>query len=116
MQIAVDVARLLSALAVLAYGIACLASARMEPEFERYGLARFRHLIGAVECLGALGLLVGPFNHAILVAAAAGLTLTMLAAVATRVRIGDSLVQTLPAAVLLVLNGFVLVMALLRGD
>jgi hypothetical protein len=44
------------------------------------------------------------------------LTLTMLAAVATRVRIGDSLVQTLPAAVLLVLNGFVLVMALLRGD
>ena len=80
----------------------------MDAEFERYGLARFRRLIGALECLGALGLLVGYFNRPVLVLAAAGLTLTMVMAIATRIRIGDSLVRTLPAIVLLALNAFVL--------
>jgi uncharacterized membrane protein YphA (DoxX/SURF4 family) len=116
MQLTFEVSRVLSALSFLAYGTACLASSRMEPEFRRYGLARFRHAIGAVECLGGLGLLVGQFNQPILVIAAAGLTLTMVAAVATRIRLGDSLAQTLPAAFLLVLNAFVLIVALRQGS
>jgi hypothetical protein len=35
----------------------------------------------------------------------------MLMGIATRIRIGDSLAQTLPAAVLFVVNAFVLVVA-----
>ena len=108
MQIVFEVARALSAIAFLFYGIACLFSPRMDAEFERYGLARFRRLIGALECLGALGLLVGHFNRPVLVLAAAGLTLTMVMAIATRIHIGDSLARTLPAIVLLALNAFVL--------
>ena len=108
MQAAFETARALSATAFLVYGIACLVGPHMDAEFERYGLARFRRLIGALECLGALGLLVGHFNRPVLLLAAAGLALTMLMAIATRIRIGDSLVQTLPAIVLLVLNAFVL--------
>jgi small basic protein len=61
-----------------------------------------------LECLGALGLLAGHFNRPLLIAAAAGLALLMLLGIATRVRIGDSLVQMLPAAVLLAMNAFVL--------
>ena len=61
-----------------------------------------------MECLGALGLLVGYFNRPVLVVAAAGLALTMLMGIATRIRIGDSLVQTVPAIVLLIMNAFVL--------
>lgn len=83
----------------------------MNAEFERYGLARFRRPIAAAECLGALGLLAGQFSRPVLVLASAGLALTMLAAVATRVRIHDSLWQTLPAIVLLALNAFVLAVA-----
>ena len=112
MQTAFEIARALSAVAFLFYGIACLASAHMDAEFERYGLARFRRLVGTLECLGALGLLVGQFSHPILVLAAAGLVLTMLMGIATRIRIGDSLVQALPAIVLLVLNAFVLGVAI----
>ena len=115
MQIVFEVARALSAIAFLFYGIACLISPRMDAEFERYGLARFRRLIGALECLGALGLVVGEINRPVLVLAAAGLTLTMLMAIATRIRIGDSLVQTLPAIVLLVMNAFVLGVALTQS-
>ena len=115
MQTAFEIARALSAIAFLAYGIACLVTPRMDAEFERYGLARFRRLIGAVECLGALGLLVGHFNRPVLVLAAAGLTLTMLMAIATRIRIGDSLAKTLPAIVLLVMNAFVLGVAVTQS-
>ncbi len=54
-------------------------------------------------------------GHPALVLAAAGLTLTMLMAIATRIRIGDSLAQTLPAAVLLVVNAFVLGFAVMQS-
>ena len=114
-QIAFEIARALSAIAFLFYGIACLVTTRMKVEFERYGLARFRNLVGALEFLGALGLLVGYFSHPVLVLAAAGLALTMLMGILTRIRIGDSLFQTLPAIVLLILNAFVLGVAITRG-
>jgi uncharacterized membrane protein YphA (DoxX/SURF4 family) len=84
----------------------------MKVEFERYGLAQFRVLVGVLECLGALGLLVGYFNRPVLIVAAAGLALTMLLGIATRIRIGDSLARTLPAIVLLILNAFVLGVAI----
>ena len=112
MQTAFEIARALSAIAFLFYGIACLSTPRMKVEFERYGLARYRSLVGALECLGALGLLVGYFNRPVLVMAAAGLSLTMLLGIATRIRIGDSLALTLPAIVLLILNAFVLGVAI----
>jgi len=115
MQTAFEITRALSAIAFLAYGIACLVTPRMDAEFERYGLARYRRLIGALECLGALGLIVGHFNRPILVLAAAGLTLTMLMAIATRIRIRDSLARTLPAIVLLVMNAFVLGVAVTQS-
>ena len=115
LHIAFEVARAASAAAFLGYGIACLASPRMDAEFKRYGLARFRRLVGALECLGSLGLLVGQFSHPVLVLAAGGLTLLMFLAVFTRVRIGDSLVQALPAAVLLILNAFVMGAAIARA-
>jgi hypothetical protein len=108
MQIAFEIARALSALAFLFYGITCLVTARMVAEFERYRLSRLRRTVGVLECLGALGLLVGHFNRPLLIAAATGLALLMLLGIATRIRIGDSLTQMLPAAALLILNAFVL--------
>ncbi|MFM8872604.1 MAG: DoxX family protein [Phycisphaerales bacterium] len=113
--ISFETARAASAAAFLGYGIACLLSERMDVEFRRYGLARFRRLVGTLECLGALGLLAGHFSRPVLVLAAAGLTLLMLLAVVTRIRIGDSFAQALPAIVLLLLNAFVLVVAVTRS-
>lgn len=108
MKTAFEIARALSAVTFLFYGVVCIFTSRMEVEFERYGLARYRILVGALECLGAVGLLVGYFNRPVLVVAAAGLALTMLMGIATRIRVGDSLAKTLPAIVLLILNAFVL--------
>lgn len=104
-EIPIEGARVVSMLAFLGYGLACLFSDHMADEFERFGLARMRRLTGALEVLGALGLGAGYVLPVIGVAAAAGLALLMLLGVATRVRVGDSLADSLPALVLFALNG-----------
>lgn len=42
----------------LFYGVLCLFADGMVDEFERYGLSRFRRLTGALEVLGATGLVI----------------------------------------------------------
>ena len=106
-DIAFETSRALSIATFFFYGWACLRSAAMALEFERYGLARLRKLTGCLEILGALGLLVGYANPLALVLASGGLSLLMLMGVATRLRIRDSIMATLPALVLLVMNAFI---------
>lgn len=107
MQVAFEVFRALSALAFVGYGSACLTTRHMTVEFERFGLARFRRLVGALELMGGMGLLVGYVYRPLLLLSSAGLTLLMLLGVLTRVRIRDSVVETLPAFVLFLMNGYV---------
>lgn len=112
MQITFEVARAISILAFLFYGVTCLVTTRMVAEFQRYGLGRFRRLVGALQFIGAVGMLAGYAYQSLLIVSAAGLTLLMLLGIATRIRIGDTLIQTLPAMVFFVVNGFILVVAL----
>ena len=112
MQITFEIARAVSILAFLFYGITCLITTRMVAEFERYRLARVRRMVGALELLGAIGMLAGYAYPPLLIVSAAGLTMLMLLGVATRIRIGDSLTRTLPAIAFFVVNGFVLAVAL----
>lgn len=114
--LAFEVALVLSAAAFLAYGTACLAFDGMKRDFERFGMGRLRVLTGSLEVLGAVGLLVGwVLSPSLVAASAAGLALLMGAGVATRIRVLDSLAQTLPALVLLAMNAFVAWYALTHG-
>jgi len=99
----------LSIAAFLVFGTASLVHPRMVAEFERYGLARFRRLVGSLEVAGALGLLVGYAVPALVLPAAAGLTLLMALGVGVRMRIRDTLLATLPAFGLMLVNGFLVV-------
>ena len=101
----------LSITAFLLYGSSCLFSGGMIAEFERFGLARFRRLTGALEVAGALGLIAGYFVPPLVVAASAGLSLLMVLGVITRVRVRDSLLVMLPALVLLLANLYVFIYA-----
>jgi len=112
MALAFQIATGLSVLLFLYYGVDCLFSDGMVVEFERYGLSRFRRLTGSVEVLGAVGLAVGYVVPAVLVLASAGLTALMALGVMTRVRVRDPLWETLPAAVLMAVNAFILYHAL----
>ena len=104
--------RYLSAVAFLGFGAACLMTEHMVGEFERYGLARFRVLVGWLEIAGAVGLLLGAASRPLLVAAAGGLALLMLLGLVTRVVTHDSWLQMLPAAALLALNVYLVVRTL----
>jgi hypothetical protein len=88
------------------YGLSCLFSRHMVAEFERYGLARFRTLTGALQVLAATGLLVGLQIPVIGGIAAAGLALQMACGLGVRVRIGDPWFRCLPAAGYMILCGY----------
>jgi hypothetical protein len=96
----------------LFYGVSVLASDAMLAEFERFGLARFRRLTGALEVLGAAGLLAGYWLPWATGAAAAGLALLMVLGVATRVRVRDPILASVPALVLLAMTLYILRVAL----
>lgn len=103
---------LVSSTLFLVYGIACLSFDGMKHDFERFGLSRVRTLTGTLEVLGALGLIVGHFWPPLVPLSAGGLALMMLVGVAARIRVLDSLAQTLPALILMCVNLFIVWYAL----
>lgn len=109
--LALLVTTVLSAVLFLGYGAVVLLTGGMREEFERFGLARFRLATGVLEVLGGAGLLVGLARTEVLVVASAGLALLMLLGVLTRIRVKDPVVEIVPAAALLLANGFILASA-----
>jgi len=106
--VALLVTTVLSAVLFLGYGAVVLLTGGMREEFERFGLARFRLATGVLEVLGGAGLLVGLVRNELLVVASAGLALLMLLGVLTRIRVKDPVAEVVPAAALLLANGFIL--------
>ena len=102
---------LFSAISFLGYGSACFLLASFKGEFDRYGLAAQRPLVGALQLAAALGLVAGWDQPWIGRAASGGLALMMLVAVGVRIRIKDSLAQTTPAFFHLLLNAYLCWMA-----
>ena len=110
-QLAV-VAQIVSIVAFAWYGVTCLVTREMVAEFDRYGLARFRTLTGALQLAGSLGLIVGFYLPPLLLLSAGGLTALMLSGIVARVRIRDPLVAMLPAFAFFCLNLFITISAL----
>lgn len=104
--------KVLSIALFLYYGLAVLVSNAMVTEFERFGLLRFRKFTGVLELLGALGLILGYFAPQLTAVAAGGLTVLMAAGVIVRIRCRDSLVDMLPATVMMLMNLYIAVFAL----
>ena len=107
----------LSVVLFLFYGAAVLFAKGMKDEFDRFGLSNLRQLTGALEMLGALGLVVGQFIPVLVILSAGGLTVLMALGTITRIRVRDSVEQTMPAVVLLAVNAFIVwyAMGMQRG-
>lgn len=80
------------------FGTACLVTAAMRAEFERYGLARFRVLVGLLQLSGAAGLSFGWWYRPLGVAAAIGLCVLMVLGWRVRRRINDPWLKQIPAS------------------
>jgi hypothetical protein len=111
MKNALIILTLISGPSFLVFGWLCVFSSRMRVEFERYQLAKFRMLVGCLEILGGLGVLLGLLWSPLMIFSASGLALLMLLGVGVRVRIKDRFLQTLPAAVLLIVNACIVWLA-----
>ena len=97
----------LSALLFLSYGLHVIFSSKGKEEFERYQMPHMRLLTGLLECIGALGLLVGFYSPTLLTVSALCLTLLMFAAIIVRVKIKDSFLSMVPAGILMLLNLYI---------
>jgi hypothetical protein len=93
----------------LIYGGLCLSSLSMVEDFQRFGLERLRMLTGFLEVLGGSGLLVGLKWRPALFLSSAGLSLLMLIAFGVRLKMRDSIVQSLPSLALMLVNAYILV-------
>ncbi len=84
---------------------------QMVDDFVRFKYPRwFMYFTGAVEGIGALGLLAGIFVPVLALLGGSLLAATMVGAVFTHIRAGDSVSRTLPPVVLLVLALAVIVL------
>lgn len=93
----------------LFYGFHCLFSKGMVNEFRRYGLEKFRIMTGVLEVAGALGQIGGLWNSSLAICSAGGLGLLMVCGLWTRWRVHDPWFAFIPAALLGLINGALLV-------
>ncbi len=83
----------------------------MRREFVRWGLGSQRLLVGGLQLCAVMGLLAGFEQPFIGRAASIGLALMMIVAVGVRIKIKDSLMQTSPALLYLVLQVYLSLVA-----
>ena len=76
----------------------------MEEEFERFRLPNISLFIAFSQLSGSIGLIFGLFHPIILIFSSAGLTTMMLIACLVRIRVKDTLLESLPALFYLILN------------
>ncbi len=102
-----EILTLFSAVSFIYYGTICLVSKKMAKEFERFRLSGTQRIItGVFQLLGSIGLLIGLQLPLFGLIASGGLALLMLLGFLTRIKIQDSLVQSLPALLYLFLNAY----------
>tara|TARA_Y100000385_G_scaffold265467_1_gene299769 strand:+ start:654 stop:1031 length:378 start_codon:yes stop_codon:yes gene_type:complete len=94
----------ISAFSFLFYGFRSLFSKRMICEYDRWGYGNFRIIIATFQIFGGLGLLLGIFNLYLLQLVSFLLMTMMLYAILVRIRVKDSIINTLPAIIYALLN------------
>jgi len=85
----------------------------MKIEFIRYGLDDKRRLVGTLQLAGAFGLILGYFySQLVCLLSALGLCLLMLLGFGVRLKIRDSILQSTPAFLYALLNGYIALLIL----
>lgn len=98
----------LSGISFIFFGITCLFTARIKMEFIRFGLTTIqRQITGVLQIMGSIGLLLFEFNQLIAIIAAVGLSVLMLLGFIVRMRIKDSIYESSPAFIFMILNGII---------
>ena len=98
-----------SGVSFIFYGILAFVSKKMILEYNRWGYAELRFLIGALQLLGGLGLLLGLYFNLLIPLSSACLMLLMLAAIGVRINIKEQPIKMLPALFFAIINFLILI-------
>jgi uncharacterized membrane protein HdeD (DUF308 family) len=98
---------ILSGISFIFFGLACFYSNVFINEFYRYGLSEYRQIVGFFQLLGGIGCIVGIFDKRVLILSSTGLSVMMLMGVVVRIKINDTLNQTLPALLYFLVNSII---------
>ena len=93
--------------AFIFYGFYYYFSPVFKLEFKRFGLEKFGILAATLQILGGIGLLLGLYFPIILTISSLGLAILMFLGVMTRIKVKDSLLQTLPALFFMIMNTYI---------
>ena len=96
-----------TAISFIIYGLSSFQSRRMASEYKRWGFEKSRSIIGFFQLIGGLGLILGFKYQSILLASSIGIAVMMFFAIIVRLKIKDSLIETLPALTYLLLASII---------
>ena len=97
-----------SALSFLFYGISSFYSRRLISEYERWGYNKLRIIIAILQILASFGLIIGAYYLPFLLSIVSfSLTIMMLVAVFARIKIKDSIANTIPAIFYVIINSII---------
>jgi uncharacterized membrane protein YphA (DoxX/SURF4 family) len=103
----ISIISIFTAASFLYYGVTCLVSKEMVLEFERFGVSPLhRVLTGIFQLLGSIGLLLGLLVPLAGMIAAGGLSVLMLLGFLVRLKIKDSIAQSLPSFFFMFLDAY----------
>jgi hypothetical protein len=102
----------ISSISFLYYGSAIFINSSIKKEFERYGLKKFRNIVGCLQLLGGVGLLVGLLFQPILIISSGGIALLMLFGLGVRIKMKDGFLLTLPSFIFMILNLYIFIQSI----
>lgn len=94
------------------YGISALFDPYSISEYSRYGFSQERIAIGVFQAVFGVILIGGLRFDKLKFLGASGLSLMMVGAFATRVSIGDSIIQSVPSVIYFLLNSIIIIKSL----
>ena len=93
-----------SAISFLVYGISSFSSKRMISEYKRWNCQDYRYVIATLQILAGIGLFLGLLYPLLICVVSSLLTIMMFVAIFVRIRIKDTIINTLPAIFYSILN------------
>lgn len=96
-----------SAISFIIYGILSFRSNIMKSEFKRWGISKFRFIVGCAQLSGGFGLLIGYYFQIMTLISSFGLALLMLLGFILRLIVKDGVIKSIPAFFYLLVNLYI---------
>lgn len=96
-----------SAISFIIYGILSFRSNIMKSEFKRWGISKFRFIVGCAQLSGGFGLLIGYYFQIMTLISSFGLALLMLLGFILRLTVKDGVIKSIPAFFYLLVNLYI---------